>query len=158
MDQFYSNFGRACGSKGIECQIAETRWLELKKEYFNKCDWQETIVKCIYYASDNNKKMINTNRLRNWLRKAVQFSNKPTSIEKKKIKIELKPSPIDVALEPIIAGKNLAGFKPKSVDEIMQGLSNMAAGKQMSQPSYVENLQARAEEGDRRAKHLLRGI
>ena len=148
MDQFYSNFVRVCASRGIECQIAATRWLELKKEYGQKCDWKKELQDCILWLYDNNLKKMNANRLRNWLKKA-----KPINPPVKPVK--LKPSPLDVYPEEPIAGQNLKGFKPKSVDEVMAELANMADKKQMSQPSYVDSLRARAEDGDGRAKYIL---
>jgi hypothetical protein len=44
------------------------------EEYLERVGWSDQVKSCIQWMSDNEKKMLNATRLRNWMKNAIKFS------------------------------------------------------------------------------------
>jgi hypothetical protein len=69
MTKTYEEFLEFCGKRNIQCKINEKRYLEFREEYSGKFPFWKTVMDCVNWCYDNEKKMINSNRLRNWFKK-----------------------------------------------------------------------------------------
>lgn len=71
---YYLTFIETCQKRNIIIKITRSRYLEMREEYVNKLNWLKEVQKCVDWLYDNEKKDINAGRIRNWMRKSLEFS------------------------------------------------------------------------------------
>jgi uncharacterized protein YdaU (DUF1376 family) len=72
----YNKFIEESNKRNIEIDISESKYLELREEYINNENiiWFNEVKGCLEWLKDNNFKKISTNRLRNRMKKAIEFA------------------------------------------------------------------------------------
>jgi DNA-binding transcriptional MocR family regulator len=66
-------FSDLCQQRGIVNLVPEGKYLEMRKEFSARIDWWKNARDCIDWNYDNNNKKISSQRLRNWMKKAVEI-------------------------------------------------------------------------------------
>lgn len=70
----YQKFIQYCLKRKLKVKLSEFRYLEMRAEFEQKVSWWPEIMKCCDWLYDNEKKDINANRIRNWMRKSYEWS------------------------------------------------------------------------------------
>ena len=70
----YQAFLAACKKRNLEPKISEAKYLSLREEY--PLVWTRSVSRCIEWLDDNEKKMINANRLRNFCTRTKEYEKK----------------------------------------------------------------------------------
>ena len=74
MNNYYLAFIEVTGKRHITVKITESRYIEMREEYAGKINWWDNVNRCIDWLYDRGLKDINSLRLRNWMRKAVEIN------------------------------------------------------------------------------------
>jgi len=62
-----------CIVRGISNKISRAKYESLYQEYSDKLMWGKEVKRCIDWLYDNDKKILTSQRLRNWMRKSLEF-------------------------------------------------------------------------------------
>lgn len=73
-DQNYINFKNYCEGRHLICNIGVVRYLEMREEFLNRLVWWKEAKSCVDWCYDRGLRVINANRLRNWMRKSLEFA------------------------------------------------------------------------------------
>lgn len=70
----YLVFIEKCQKRNIKIKVKRGRYLEMREEFLLKLNWHKEIQKCIDWLYDNEKEVISLSRIRNWMRKSLEFA------------------------------------------------------------------------------------
>ena len=65
-----------CKQYGIQNRVQPKKLEMLRKDYEGKLVFGKELKKCIEWLYDNDKHILTTSRLRNWLRKSLEFQKR----------------------------------------------------------------------------------
>lgn len=57
----------------ITNKLTEQGYMRVRADYYEKLIWFKEVKKCVDWLIDNNKRTITPQRLRNWMRKTLEF-------------------------------------------------------------------------------------
>lgn len=95
-NNIYNKFKEESNKRNIEIDISEKKYLELREEYVHNeyIVWSKEIKGLIEWLYDNKKKKVNANRIRNRMKKAIEFAK-----GKERKQLEDGGKPKDTSLE-----------------------------------------------------------
>ena len=113
---YFQKFVELCQKRGIIISIPESRYLLLREEYNtpsmkNRLSWSKEIQNCVDWLFDTGKKNITAMRLRNWMKKAIEFqkNREIANYEKSKFREDLGGSrnyEASLYAKALLAGKS----------------------------------------------------